>query len=343
MPQRGGIPAGAGNLNLNPKWPFWVGPLHAGPASSTPVSIPPDVPHRKPYGPLLRQRGRRFDPPFPLDTAPIARRVARARVCPAQPRGKQTFPVQPQIPVPPTIPGNRSPAGRRLDAPARGRRWQPIPVQDTPVWPPRPNAARSKLAARRKGSLSTPVPVQLVPVPRTATRWRTAALRRGRATNPVLTQTANLAPAWPPPKLGAPRRLLSGAQKGHRWLPTPAQIAVPPTIPGNRWSSARSKGAFIRRGSRSWPVPAQAPAPTPPCITLPTKATLVAYTSSAAVSPYAGQAAIRAYTSTGAINGYFSDGDITDYSASPAIVAYTSKATVVTYTSSGRIGPTFCG
>lgn len=155
-------------------------------------------------------KGRKYEPPWGQQAAP----TNPAIVLPARPprklaamlrRGRQTFPVQPQIPVPPTLPQFTRPRGRRLAGLVKGRSYMPpwgqqaAPVNPAIVLPARP--PRRLLAGLRRGRVATPTPPQ-VPVPvKTPTQQQPRlrlipATNRGRRTGPHRYQ--DIPPQKPP-------------------------------------------------------------------------------------------------------------------------------------------------
>ncbi len=176
-------------------------------------------------------------------------------------RGMRTFPVQPQIPVPPAIPRNGAPAGRPLAALVRGRRQlRPLAEHDASSRSPRARPVL-RFPAFARGRQPHPVDTQPAVSPRRAPRPMLAAATKGKQ-RPIVPAAGGVPPIYPVVRSAA-RRLLSGMQHGHQAPVVPPQIPVPPTVPGNRWSTARSKIAAVRRARASNPVLTQATAGPP--------------------------------------------------------------------------------
>lgn len=202
-----------------------LGPLGAPDTPVKPTRVPPKIGLRRGRQATIVPAQAVVAPAYPSAKLGAARRLLSVPG-----HGRRTFPAPAQVPVPPTVPGSRQPAGRRLAALARGRRTLLPLAQDVPSV--RPSRAPSR-----------------------------AGLRRARQPSVVPAQTTPNAPAFAPGKLGAARRLLSVPSRGRRTFPAQPQIPVPAQVPGNRWSSGRSKLAARKPGRPTVPVPAQVPVP----------------------------------------------------------------------------------
>jgi hypothetical protein len=184
------------------------------------------------------------------------------------------------------------PATRPRAAPAARRRPAiPTPPQAAPAtWqapeaPPLSHARLSALQAKGRRTLPTPAQITVpkaVPGNRSSSgRSKLAALRRGRARNPILTQAAPVL-IWPPPRT-ATRRLLAAVSRSRRPTPPAEQPSAltrarrapgtPPlgrrqgrigqvlsqpvvlTWPPKAASAPRRVLAAVTRGRRTGPVP----------------------------------------------------------------------------------------
>ncbi len=202
-----------------------LGPLGAPDTPVKPTRVPPKIGLRRGRQATIVPAQAVVAPAYPSAKLGAARRLLSVPG-----HGRRTFPAPAQVPVPPTVPGSRQPAGRRLAALARGRRTLLPLAQDVPSV--RPSRAPSR-----------------------------AGLRRARQPSVVPAQTTPNAPAFAPGKLGAARRLLSVPSRGRQTFPAQPQIPVPAQVPGNRWSSGRSKLAARKPGRPTVPVTQATPAP----------------------------------------------------------------------------------
>lgn len=278
----------------------------------------------------------------PAQESPVAWRqpeeppLSHARLA-AFMRGRRTFVVPPQIPVPPTIPGNRRPAIRCYSASGRGRRWWHLPGE-----PRAPSRAQSRprIVRAPRGTVRWRTDLTTVPPPR-APRRMVLAPTRGKPTRIVLAPQTVPVIAWPPPKLGAPRRLLAAPTRGRQWRFTPAQVAVPSPVWPTRVPRRRALTAAPRSRVRWTPslVPSVSGAP---CITPPTSVRILPYASTGVVADYESDALIAPYTSTSVLVAYLASAIPSPYTAKAGIVAYTGKAAVVKYSSAVTFGPTYC-
>ncbi len=214
------------------------------------------------------------------------------RLFAGQPRGHQTTPVPAQVPVPTWPPRQVTSSRRLLGLVARGK--QPnsatmsglTPISPPVIYSPLTTAGRQfQRLARIRGKRTDVIHGQGIPQPvRSSVKSRGVFPVRGRkAVVPVAAQQA-IAPTWPPSNRQPAVRRLVAAVRGRpavpqsqaappaggrppvRWIgqrrakrieTVPPQVPVPPTIPGNRTDSQRSKIAAVRRGRISTPVPTQ--------------------------------------------------------------------------------------
>lgn len=137
-----------------------------------------------------------------------------------------------------------------------------VPQTVAPTWPPPRVGARRLLVALTRGKrMLAPPPEHRPPARAARAPARLVLVTRGKPRGPVAGQHT------PAPRAGRPMAVKIVGWRGKRTGP-PLMIPpiVPPPIPGNRWSSIRSKLGAILRGRRADPGWGQAIPPPPPII-----------------------------------------------------------------------------